>query len=278
MKLGFALYNTPERQASRSAYKEFEQKLKVLSKIGYKSVELGIKAPQRTDILRIKQLLSTAGLSLSAIATGGAYLENKINLVAEEKRERQKALKFLQNSFELAKEVNAAVIIGLIRGVVLKSSAISEAWNWLLRALEECVKVASSLKIKLLLEPLNRYETTFIHRVDEAVSVIEKLKSPYLSLLADTYHMHLEESSIYKALMASKKYLTYLHFSDTNRWPPGMGEINFKEIFKTLKKINFKGRITVEIASKPYLKVGAEISWRHLNTFLSSRASYHIPR
>ena len=44
-----------------------------------------------------------------------------------------------------------------------------------------------------------------------------------LKLLADTFHMNIEEADMGKAILTAGSRLAYVHFSDSNRLAPGMG-------------------------------------------------------
>jgi sugar phosphate isomerase/epimerase len=39
--------------------------------------------------------------------------------------------------------------------------------------------------------------------------------------------------------------------ADSNRWAPGWGHTNFKEIIQVLKEINFKGPVGIEVLPLP---------------------------
>jgi len=70
-------------------------------------------------------------------------------------------------------------------------------------------------------------------------------------MLVDTFHMNIEEPNIIESLNIVKDYISHVHFADSNRWAPGCGHINFKEILMALKVFGYQGAISAEILPKP---------------------------
>ncbi|MCJ7647908.1 MAG: sugar phosphate isomerase/epimerase, partial [Candidatus Lokiarchaeota archaeon] len=105
--------------------------------------------------------------------------------------------------------------------------------------------------IRLTLEPVNRYESNFINTLNEGIEFIKRVGASNLGLLADTFHMNIEEVSIYDSIIQAKDYITHVHFADSNRWAPGCGHLDFVKIVQTLKKIGYQGYVSAEILPLP---------------------------
>jgi len=90
-----------------------------------------------------------------------------------------------------------------------------------------------------------------VNTLDEGIKLIKEIGSGALKLLADTFHMNIEEKSFPEALRRARHHLAYLHFSDSNRQAPGSGLINFKEIIDVLKEIGYEGTISFEMLPIP---------------------------
>jgi|ERR1035441_10015267 hydroxypyruvate isomerase len=54
--------------------------------------------------------------------------------------------------------------------------------------------------IRLALEPLNRFETDFLHTVEQAMTFLARVDRESVWLLLDTFHLNIEEISIPNAL------------------------------------------------------------------------------
>jgi sugar phosphate isomerase/epimerase len=116
----------------------------------------------------------------------------------------------------------------------------------LLEGLAELGGHASDAGVVLLLEPLNRYEDHMINTVAQAAELIAACRSDGVRVLADTYHMNIEEDDPCTALRAVAEVLGAVHLSDSNRHQPGTGHVPFEAIVATLCGIGFEGPVSVE--------------------------------
>jgi sugar phosphate isomerase/epimerase len=112
--------------------------------------------------------------------------------------------------------------------------------------LSRLTKYASEYGIQLLLEPLNRYSTPYCTTAKEAISIANQINQDNFGVLLDTFHMNIEEDSIERAIMESRRSLRHTHFADNNRKMPGSAHIDFHSIIKTLGTIKYDGYISFE--------------------------------
>ncbi|MFC2058394.1 TIM barrel protein [Chloroflexota bacterium] len=118
-------------------------------------------------------------------------------------------------------------------------------------ALNDCLNCAKEEGVLLTLEPLNRYECNFINTILEGVAFIKEIGHPQMKILADTFHMNIEDGNLQESLKMAGPLLAHVHFADSNRQFPGTGHINFKEIIDTLKYIEYNGFVSGEMLPKP---------------------------
>ncbi len=116
----------------------------------------------------------------------------------------------------------------------------------LLEGLAELGAHAEASGVALLLEPLNRYEDHMVNTVAAASELAEASGSPAIRVLADTYHMNVEEDDPCAALRAAAARLGAVHLSDSGRHQPGTGHVPFAAILATLREIGFDGVLSVE--------------------------------
>ncbi len=119
----------------------------------------------------------------------------------------------------------------------------------MLAACRELGPFAAELKVKFMLEPLNRYEQHYLRKQSDAVRIIKQLDSKTrqgIGLLSDFFHMHIEETNTPQALADCAKYTTHVHLADNTRQEPGTGDIDLVAAFKVLKKNKFKGYLAYE--------------------------------
>ena len=116
----------------------------------------------------------------------------------------------------------------------------------LLEALVELGAHAESEGVELFLEPLNRYEDHMLNRVEQAVALCAEAGSAALKVMADTFHMNIEEADAAGAVRAARGRLAHVHLSDSNRFEPGAGHIDYAPIFRALKDTGFDGALALE--------------------------------
>ncbi|MBE2314346.1 sugar phosphate isomerase/epimerase [Solirubrobacter sp. CPCC 204708] len=116
----------------------------------------------------------------------------------------------------------------------------------LLEGLAELGAHAEAAGGVLLLEPLNRYEDHMLNTVAQAAELIAAAGSPGVKILADTYHMNIEEDDVCDALRSIADVLGAVHASDSNRHQPGAGHVDFAAVAGTLRELGFDGVLSVE--------------------------------
>jgi len=228
--------------------KEIIQKV---SNLGYDGIELFVKRPEEVNVKLLRQWLNSNKIRISAIAAVAAFVEEGLSLSDPDKNIRKKHIEIVKRQIELASYFNAVVPIGLVRGRIKEGFSYAETEEWFAESLIECEKVAKNFNVIMALEPLNRYETNFINTLDEGIRFIKKAGLQNVKILADTFHMNMEEVSISKAIIKAKNYISHVHFADSNRCAPGDGHLNFREIVSSLIRINYNGFVVMEMLPKP---------------------------
>ena len=256
MKLGIVL-STQAAQFSALAYKgQLAENAAKISRLGFDGIELAIRDPRLVNEAEIKSLLSKLDLTVPAIGTGQAYGEEGLSFVHSEQAIRRQAIDRIKAQMHLAETLGAMVIIGLIRGFRAKAVSARQTDIWLVEALRECAR--ENENVKLIIEPINRYESDLVCTVGEGMKLMEKVEYPNVGLLLDTFHVNIEEPSIYESIRMAKKRLYHFHIADSNRWYPGAAHLDFPKIIDTLKQVNYQGFVSAEILPQPDPDVAAE--------------------
>jgi sugar phosphate isomerase/epimerase len=106
--------------------------------------------------------------------------------------------------------------------------------------------------VTVLFEPLNRYEDHMCNTLAEGVAILQALKHPSVKLMADLFHMSIEEADSAAALRAAGNLVAHVHLADSNRREPGKGHTDFAASFAALNGMGFDGWLAIEcILSKP---------------------------
>jgi sugar phosphate isomerase/epimerase len=116
----------------------------------------------------------------------------------------------------------------------------------LLDALGELGRHAEREGVRILLEPLNRYEDHMVNRLAQAVELAEATGLPGVGVVADSYHMNIEETDPAAALVAAAHRLVHVQVSDSNRLEPGAGHLDWARFLGALDRIGYTGDLAVE--------------------------------
>jgi len=124
--------------------------------------------------------------------------------------------------------------------------AIEDSRKWLAECLAELGEHAGREGVKVFLEPLNRYEDHLLNTLSQAVELIEEVGSPHIQVMADLFHMNIDEDSMAGALRDAAPHLGHVHLADSNRAHPGTGHTDFAPIVAALEEIGFDGFLAME--------------------------------
>ena len=98
----------------------------------------------------------------------------------------------------------------------------------------------------ILLEPLNRYEAHLLNRLEQAVEIAKRVNSPSVKIMADFFHMNIEEADIAASIESAGLWTQHVHLADNTRKQPGTGSTDFKSGFAALKKIGYDKYMALE--------------------------------
>jgi len=251
--------------AMRGSWREA---LRTAADLGYDGVELAVRDPSQVDAEAVLRTVRDAGLAVPAIGTGQAYLKDGLSLSHPDEGIRARAIERMETHIRMAAVFGAAVIVGLLRGRITGDRAATEAR--LSGALRRILPLAEREKIPVLFEPVNRYETDFLVTMDEALDLINRLASPALGILADTFHMNIEEASIEGSLRRARPRLRHVHVADSNRQAPGWGHLDFPALVRVLREFGYTGYLSAEILPRPDPVSAARQTIAHLRPLLSA--------
>lgn len=238
-----------------------EEAFDVLVKLGYDGVELHIPNPFEVEIGYLKNRISMYGLEVSAISTGLSYIKYGYSLSSKDHDIRLKAIEFFKKYGEIAYQLGSRiVVVGSARGKCEEDCEAAK--QRLIDSLKTLGLHYKDLGVHIVLEPMNRKETDLLNKVAEAVNIINHVDNVYL--LLDTYHLALEEGNVYEVLQKYGNYVKHIHVADTNRLPPGLGNLDWGQIAKVLKDIRYNNYVSVEALMEPNYVLALEIAIKTL--------------
>ena len=251
MKLAYVISASPTRFDAVASGRDLESAIRQLAALGFDGVELAIRDPALIDTERIAALAAELGIRIPAIGTGQAYLEEGLSLASPEAAVRDRAVTRLLAQVDVACRLGALLIVGLIHGPVPPGMDRERALAWFLGGLGRVAPAARERGVRVVIEPINRYESNWLNTVDEVLDVIRWLGEDNVGVLPDTFHMNIEEVDLAAAVRRAGQRLWHVHVADSNRRAPGWGHLPFADVVSALTGIGYGGTVSAEILPHP---------------------------
>lgn len=230
---------------------DLEAGMQQAAELGFDSVEIFAPAPEVLSDPQVGALLKKYQLSLAAVGTGAGWVKHKLMLTSPDQAVRAKARAFITAIINAGGQYGAPAIIGSMQGRWADSIDRPAALKLLGESLDELGDVASKHGVPLIYEPLNRYETNLITTMADGVQFLSSLRSNNVKLLADLFHMNIEEDNVADGLRAGGAAIGHVHFVDSNRRPVGCGHTDFDPIMQALREIQYTGYLSAECFAYP---------------------------
>lgn len=231
--------------------KEYLTALDWLKDNGFDGAEVCIADYRELDLLGFKEELSNRGLLCSNISTGQARTLEDISFL-HEGESLKKAQKRMMEHIDAAQILDCKVTLGLLRGLGTPGNEEAEK-NRIARNLKPVIEYAEEKNVKIILEAINRYETTLFTSAESVMSFIEKELNGAgcMGVHWDLFHANIEDADFMQAIDRMGKRLMHVHLADSNRQFPGYGHLDFEAIFKKLKQTEFDGFASFECFNLP---------------------------
>jgi sugar phosphate isomerase/epimerase len=216
-----------------------------LARLGYDAVEVEGE-PERHDATMIRKLAEDAGLAVGSVCPN---FTGERDLAHPDPQVRSDAVAYLRGVAEFAAEVGAPrfIVAPTAYARVAPVADPLDEWLWAVEGIRTAGDHASSLAVSLTLECWNRYGTYMLNRLEEGVRLWRETGLRNGGIMADTFHMNIEERSISGAILATGDLVNHVHLSDSNRLAPGLGHIDFAEVLRALAEVGYDGSLAFEL-------------------------------
>jgi sugar phosphate isomerase/epimerase len=251
MKLSIVLSTHAARFQAVAFKGDFESNVNKIAALGYDGVELAIRDPNLVDGAELLRITSGHGLKVPAIGTGQAWGEEGLSFTDPDPAIRTAAVERTISHLPFAAQTGAAIVIGLLRGIVKPGVTHAQAMDWLVDALRQCCAAARPHGVRLALEPICRYETTLINNMTQGLDLLERVGAENMGLMPDTFHMNIEEPVIEDSIRACGDRIFHFHAADSNRWYPGAGHLDFPSMLDALYSTGYRGFVSGEFMPLP---------------------------
>ena len=228
----------------------FEERFRLTRESGFDYVEFW--SWKDKNVARIKDLCRAHELRVASFSG-----DQDFSMV--DKGQKEDYIAFVKESIEIAKFLNCGHLVVHSnalgeQGVVVNHYAQIDRADKIAAmgdVLQALAPEAEKSKVILALEALNTtmdHVGNFLASTKEAAGLIRSVNSPNIKILYDVYHMQIMEGNIINTLKTYIDAIGYIHIADVpGRHEPGTGEINFTNVMKTLRKLEYDGMIGFEL-------------------------------
>lgn len=225
---------------------------------GYPAIE--IAAVPELDARAARERVEARGLTVSSMCwIGLGYPERDCS--AESATVRRKAGDYLRSCLEQAQILGAGtlVLVPTFRTQPAADGREAELER-ATQTIRDGLDATGSDGVVIALEALNRYETHLLRTLADADELRRRIDSPNVRLMADVFHMNIEEDSIAGALRAHAEHIAHVHLADSHRREPGSGHLDFAAVFEALADNDYAGPLAMEFlpATDSALRAGRE--------------------
>jgi sugar phosphate isomerase/epimerase len=257
MKLSWA---TPEIDAL--PLEQWERIFACLAENGYAGIEPIISGVYKSPEEKILKLLDRCQLKITGFRTGGIAKVHHVAFNDPCAEVRLEAVDRFNRVVQYAAIFGTPkMLVGLMQGRLADGQDLADAKKHIRECLAICCDYAQTYGIEVDLEAVNHNEINYHNTVADVAGFIKTIGKDNLRLLIDTYHMHLEESSIEKAVNEANDQIGHVHLADSNHLIPPTGNFNFPSFFRLLSEAGYRGTFTLETLSEMTEENIAEASW-----------------
>ncbi len=163
---------------------------------------------------------------------------------------RESSVQYLKDCITMVKELNGheMTIVPSEVGKVKAMDTPEQEWKWAVEGLREVYGHSEEAGVVIGLEPLNRFETNFLNRHDQALMLAQEV-GPNCGICLDAFHINIEESDLFQAILNAGKKLVAFHVADNNRMACGQGDYDWTKLVQTLHQAGYDNALTVEFVA-----------------------------
>ncbi|MGB3764787.1 MAG: sugar phosphate isomerase/epimerase family protein [Ornithinimicrobium sp.] len=218
-----------------------------LAELGFDAVELPVEQPGDLSIGHTREVVQDLGLVPYVV---GAMAPGR-DLVAAEAATIARTQDYLRTCVDFAAEVGAPSLCGpfyaatgrVWRMTPTERERTYQQWR---ESLAPVVEHATDAGVRIGIEPLNRYETSLVNTVDQALVGLDGLLGPHLGLALDTYHLNIEERSSPDAIRRAGPHLVHVQVCGNDRGAPGADQTDWDGVLRALDDVGYTGPLNIE--------------------------------
>lgn len=177
-----------------------------------------------------------------------------MNLASHNRAIRESSISQVKQSIDMASELEPTVVVHPGSMPILGDKFPDKIREYNINSLKECSRYAEDCGVRMCIENMPNINGLFCRDLNELEEVAEKVNA---CITLDVGHANNMDISVDD--MLNSKLIRHVHLSDNdgsfdNHNALGSACINFKKLFKNLKKTNYNDILVVEVKSPQEIK------------------------
>lgn len=232
--------------------KTLEEKARKLVDWGYEGISVFADYKDWNDdkLQELQELPEKTGITIGEFV----FMDDLYGHLMDEDLElRKRSRQMYKDALEVCREIRAVTEMEFDYGVQdplplfdpyqkMEPSEESE----FIELIKELSAVTKDSAAMILIEPINRYETKYLTTLEDCKEVLAKAGQPNTGILADFFHMAVEEADLPASIRAVKGFIKHVHLGDSNRLLPGYGHTDWQACIAALRDAEFDGFMNLE--------------------------------
>lgn len=227
-----------------------DERVAAATRLGFDGVELTVATDADLAALQreVDRASAASGLPVAAICTSGGH-----DPLQDDPDEQSRRFALLAEVLAFADAIGARGVVSVPHRPPGRFASPGERSRWVAELTERAVDGYGAWAAALpegtaavFLEPLNRYESSFLNRVGQTVEIARRIGHPRVLALADLFHMNIEEADMAAPIADAGLLLGHVHVADNNRLEPGAGCLDLVPSFAALAAADYGGFVSIE--------------------------------
>jgi D-psicose/D-tagatose/L-ribulose 3-epimerase len=215
---------------------------------GFDYAELGVAAIARMSEAQLAEALAkhkSVGLP-TPVANG--FLPAEVRVTGPTASAEQQ-LDYVRKAFDRMARFGVKVIVFGSSGArnVPEGFSHEQAWKQLVEFGKRIAPEAQTRGLVVSVEPLRRQESNIVNTAAEGLKLVQEIGHPNFQLMVDFYHLAVEQEDP-SILLRASEHIRHFHFANPNGrvFPLGPGEYDYGKFFENVRRIGFRGGLSVE--------------------------------
>lgn len=232
----------------------WEEKFRAAKQAGFDYMEISVdESDERlarldwsdAEIENLRSLMQSEGISFPTMCLSG---HRRYPFGSKNPETRRRAMEIMEKGIRLAVKLGIRCIQLATYDVYYEESD-EETKAFFLEGMKEAVAMASRAGVILAMEIM---DTEFVGTIVRAMHYLKEIPSPYFKIYPDMGNLSNFSRDVLGELELGIAETVSIHVKETKpgvfkEVPFGEGQVQFTEIFKKLKELNYQGMFLIEM-------------------------------